>query len=578
MGIEEIKNEITLLFDMKEVSKRSNQFIGVGVIITAALMPVHYYDGHYLSALITFIFSAFLGVLWLMNRKGYTKYITVLSIIGINIFLTIFNLVEGIKMGDYLFFFPMLFALPFLVRNKKEYTKEVLIYFVFTAACFCVSVTFAPQVSHWQIITDEQYISIFYINAICSVLMSAIFAYLGIYFEKKYAAVLLDQKNRTEEAMKARSQFLSQMGHELRTPLNGIIGASNLLIKNNRLPEQDEYLTILKYCSNHMLELINNILDYNKIEAGKLDIHLTEMNLKQLIQNSLLPFSNRFDEKKVGLKAEIDPELDVHVMIDDIRMIQILNNLLSNALKFTEKGSVKLKVLRQTKDNQQIDVLFSVEDTGIGIHESDFPKIFESFGQVYTSATRQYEGTGLGLSISQRLLGLMGSKLELESEQGKGSIFSFLVRLTETETKKSQQSVTKMQNADLSGMRILLAEDNVINMLIAKKIMADWNVNLTTAENGLIALQALEIDSNYNIILLDLEMPEMDGYTAVREINRLYPDIPVLAFTAALIDQDMYTDLKNTGFADAVLKPCQPMVLLSKIRQYANCPTTLIAQ
>ena len=124
--------------------------------------------------------------------------------------------------------------------------------------------------------------------------MSAVFAYLGIYFERKYAAVLLDQKNRTEEAMKARSQFLSQMGHELRTPLNGIIGASNLLTKNNTLPEQSEYLNILKYCSNHMLELINNILDYNKIEAGKLDIHLTEMNLKQLIQNSVLPFSNRF--------------------------------------------------------------------------------------------------------------------------------------------------------------------------------------------------------------------------------------------------------------------------------------------
>ncbi|HET9279668.1 MAG TPA: ATP-binding protein, partial [Flavitalea sp.] len=398
----------------------------------------------------------------------------------------------------------------------------------------------------------------------------AVFAYLGIYFERKYAAVLLDQKNRTEEAMKARSQFLSQMGHELRTPLNGIIGASNLLTKNNTLPEQSEYLNILKYCSNHMLELINNILDYNKIEAGKLDIHLTEVNLKQLVQNSVLPFSNRFDEKKLGLKVQIDPDLDVNVMIDDIRLIQILNNLISNALKFTEKGYVNLKVFRKSKDNQMIDVSFSVEDTGIGIEKSDFPKIFESFGQVYTSTTRQYEGTGLGLSISQRLLNLMGSNLELESEPGKGSTFSFSVRLKQTTTNNTTNSAAKMQNTDLSGMRILIAEDNVINMLMAKKIMADWNVNLTTAENGLKALQSLETDANYNIILLDLEMPEMDGYTAVREINKLYPGIPVLAFTAALIDQDMYSDLKDTGFVDAVLKPCQPMELLSKIRQYAN--------
>lgn len=570
MRIEDIKNEITLLFDMKEVSKRSIQFIGVGVIITAALVPVHIYDGHYISAIITSIFSAFLGGVWFMHKRGWTKHTTVISIIGINIFLTLFNIVEGIKMGDYLFFFPMLFALPFLVRNKKEYTKEVFLYFIFTAICFCISVSISPEVSPWQKITDEQYESIFYINAICAVLMSAVFAYLGIYFERKYAAVLLDQKNRTEEAMKARSQFLSQMGHELRTPLNGIIGASNLLTKNNTLPEQSEYLNILKYCSNHMLELINNILDYNKIEAGKLDIHLTEMNLKQLIQNSVLPFSNRFDEKKLELKVDIDPELDVNVMIDDIRMIQILNNLISNALKFTEKGFVKLKVAITGKANQQIDVTFSVQDTGIGIHKNDFPKIFESFGQVYTSTTRQYEGTGLGLSISQRLLALMNSKLELESEPGKGSVFSFTIRLKQTSTSKAQHAGTKMQTTDLSGMRILIAEDNVINMLIAKKIMADWNVTLTTAENGLKALQSLETDANYNIILLDLEMPEMDGYTAVREINKLYPGIPVLAFTAALIDQDMYSDLKNTGFVDAVLKPCQPMELFSKIRQYAN--------
>ena len=546
------------------------QFIGVGIIITAGLIPVHIYDGHHLSAVITGIFSAFLGGVLLMHKKGLTKYTTVISIIGINIFLTVFNFIEGIRMGDYLFFFPMLFALPFLVRNKKKYTREVFLYFVFTSVCFCVSVSISPQVGRWQTITDEQYESIFYINAICAVLMSAVFAYLGIYFERKYAAVLLDQKNRTEEAMKARSQFLSQMGHELRTPLNGIIGASNLLTKNNTLPEQSEYLDILKYCSNHMLELINNILDYNKIEAGKLDIYVSETNLKQLVQNCVLPFNNGFDKKKLELKVIIDPELDVNVMIDDIRMIQILNNLISNALKFTEKGYVKLKVFRKAKDNHMIDVSFAVEDTGIGIARADFPKIFESFGQVYTSTTRQYEGTGLGLSISQRLLNLMGSQLELDSEPGKGSTFSFSVKLKQTNTNTAEHSAAKMQNTDLSGMRILIAEDNVINMLIAKKIMADWNVNLTTAENGLKALQSLEMDANYNIILLDLEMPEMDGYTAVREINKLYPGIPVLAFTAALIDQSMYSDLKNTGFVDAVLKPCQPMELFSKIRQYAN--------
>lgn len=569
MKIGDIKKEITVLFDMKEVSKRSAQFIGFGVIITALLAILHFLDGHHLSAIITFIFCLFLGFIWLMHKKGFAKHTPVVSIIGINAFLCLFNFVEGLQMGNFLFFFPMLFALPFLVRNKRKYTREVFSYFIFTALCFCVCVCFAPSASPWQRITDTQYRMVFYMNCISAVFLSAVFAYLSIYFERKYAIVLLEQKNRTEEATKARSQFLSQMGHELRTPLNGIIGASNLLAKQDTLPEQEEFLDILKYCSNHMLELINNILDYNKMEAGKLDIHLTAVNLKQLVQSSVIPFYNRFEDKKVKLIVDIDVP-DINLMVDDIRVIQILSNLISNALKFTEKGHVKLKVLCIGSEEQMIDVLFIIEDTGIGIDKKYFPKIFESFEQVYTSATRQYEGTGLGLSISQKLLALMGSKLELKSELGKGSSFSFSIKLKQTITGKVHGDVEKYQSADLSGMRVLIAEDNVINMLIAKKIMADWNVSLTTAENGRQALDSLKFDANYNIILLDLEMPEMDGYTAVREINKLYPGIPVLAFTAASVDQEMHSDLKNTGFVDAVLKPCQPMELFSKIRQYAN--------
>lgn len=370
--------------------------------------------------------------------------------------------------------------------------------------------------------------------------------------------------------MKARSQFLSQMGHELRTPMNGILGATNLLTKQKIIPGQAEYLDILKYCSNHMLELINNILDYNKIEAGKLDLLTTEINLKKLLQNASLPFHNRFDEKKVELKVEIDEELNEFVIIDEIRMIQILNNLLSNALKFTESGYVKLKVTCASKEKDRLSADFTVEDTGIGIAKQDFNKIFESFEQVYSASTRKYEGTGLGLSIAQSLLNLMDSRLELESEPQKGSRFSFSIHLPRVQINKQFPGAVNIQENDLSGMRILIAEDNLINMLVAKKMLQSWNVSFTTAENGIEVLQSLETNADYNLILMDLEMPEMDGYTAVREIRKLYPTIPVLAYTAALIDQEMYTDLKETGFVDAVLKPCQPAELFSKIRQYAN--------
>ena len=372
--------------------------------------------------------------------------------------------------------------------------------------------------------------------------------------------------------MQARSQFLSQMGHELRTPMNGILGATNLLAKQKMMPGQAEYLSILKYCSNHMLELINNILDYSKIEAGKLDLHASEAKLKSLLQNAALPFYNRFEEKRVELIVDIDEALDETVVVDEIRMIQVLNNLLSNALKFTESGYVKLKVSCVRKEKHVLKIHFLVEDTGIGIAKTDFHKVFASFEQVYSASTRKYEGTGLGLSISQRLLNLMDSKLELESEPGKGSRFFFTVELVRSHNDAQDSDKTPVHETDLSGMRIMIAEDNLINMLVAKKMLQGWNVSFSTAENGVEVLESLKADADYNLILMDLEMPVMDGYTAVKEIRKLYPSIPVLAYTAALIDQEMYTGLKDSGFIDAVLKPCQPSELFSKIRQYAIPP------
>lgn len=570
MLFKETKTEITLVHDIDEVSKRSVQFVGAALVVALINIPINIYVGHKLTTIILSSFCVLLIVILFMLKRGYSRYTKALTIAGINVFFILFNFSDGLRMGNYIYFFPLLFALPFLISSKNQYNKEVLVYFLLTVICFGICIGFVPNESTWQTIDESQYSSSFVVNCFCAVVLSSAFGYLGITFEQKYSRELLEQKNRKEEAMKARQQFLSQMGHELRTPMNGILGATNLLSKQNMMPLQAEYFNILKYCSNHMLELINNILDYNKIEAGKLDLHTTEINLKQLLLNAALPFHNRFDEKRVEFKIEIDENLDEIVVIDEIRVIQILNNLLSNALKFTESGYVKLNVTCTRKERQMITAHFLVEDTGIGIAKKDFHKIFQSFEQVYSASTRKYEGTGLGLSISEKLLNLMDSRLVLESEIDKGSKFSFSIDLVKTISEKQDMGLTKVQDADLSGMRILIAEDNLINMLVAKKMLQGWNVSLTTAENGIQVLQSLETDAAYNLILMDLEMPEMDGYTAVREIRKLYPSIPVLAYTAALIDQEMYTDLKETGFVDAVLKPCQPLELFSKIRQYAN--------
>jgi signal transduction histidine kinase len=566
----DVENEITLIHDAKEVSKRSVQFIAVTLIIALINLPINLYVRNYLTMFFLFLFCVFLIVVLFMLRTRYTKHTQILIITGINGFLTVINFTDGLRMGNYLYFFPLLFALPFFISSQRKYNKQVLLYFMLTVLSFCSCITFVPDESRWQEIREEQYSSSFAINCVCAIVLSGVFSYLGIFFERKYSRELVQQKHRAEEAMKARSQFLSQMGHELRTPMNGIIGATNLLSKQTILPDQIEYHDILKYCSNHMLELINNILDYNKIEAGKLELHLTDVNLKQLLQNAAIPFYNRFDEKSVELKVEIDDSLNESLMLDEIRMIQILNNLISNALKFTDAGYVRIKASCIVNNENIVTANFLVEDTGIGIAKKDFNKVFESFEQIYSAGTRKHRGTGLGLSIAQRLLNLMESRLELESEPGKGSSFSFSINFLKASKEKYKPAASNIHENDLSGMRILIAEDNLINMLIAKKILQAWNVSLTTAENGVEVLQSLENNSDYNLILMDLEMPHMDGYTAVREIKKLYPTIPVLAYTAALIDQEMYVNLKETGFVDAVLKPCQPVELFSKIRQYAN--------
>jgi CheY-like chemotaxis protein/nitrogen-specific signal transduction histidine kinase len=396
-----------------------------------------------------------------------------------------------------------------------------------------------------------------------------VFAMAYIIFEKKYINELMEQSKRMIDS---RSQFLATMSHELRTPLNGIIGVINLLKQDHSLSQHGEYLQTLKYCSDHMLQQVNNILDFNKLEAEKLEIHPVELNLRQLLLNVGIPFFSLYKEKGLDLLIEIDPALDTLVMADDLRLIQVFNNLLSNALKFTDKGFVKLEVKCKNKDKNFVEASFIVTDTGIGIDETDQKKIFESFWQVYDENTRKFTGTGLGLTICVRLLRLMNSKLVLVSEKGKGSKFSFDLKFEYATDKKQISGSSQKTEDDLTGIRILLAEDNQVNMMVAKKILTGFKANPTCVYNGKEALEALQRDASFDVILLDLEMPVMNGYTAIFEIKKLYPHIPVIAFTASLVDQKMLADLVESGFSDCITKPFQPHQLLAGIKKYLSKP------
>jgi CheY-like chemotaxis protein len=332
----------------------------------------------------------------------------------------------------------------------------------------------------------------------------------------------------------------------------------------NYLEGQKPQLDILKYSSEHMMLLINDILDYNKIEAGKLELEAAPVNIKELATRIAAQFSPQITAKGLHFYTEVDEGLDIEVITDPTRVNQVLCNLLSNAIKFTKEGSICLLIKRIFASSTKVTIQFMVVDTGIGIPKEKQKEIFTSFTQADVNTTRKYGGTGLGLSISKELVNMFNSELIVESTPGKGSVFQFTVEWNINIHRKMYINEDKAKDLrSLDGTRILLAEDNPVNMAIAKRFLKKWGIELTEAVNGKLAVEAFR-NGEFDLILLDLEMPEMDGAAALLEIRKINPEIPILAFTAAAYD-NMLADLLQKGFIDFIPKPFRPEDLHSKI-------------
>lgn len=384
---------------------------------------------------------------------------------------------------------------------------------------------------------------------------------------KRQEAELLKAKEEAENAGRIKEQFLSTMSHEIRTPLNAIIGTTNLLELEHPELSDSNRLKMLKFGSNNLLSLINDILDFQKIESGHLEIIQSDVNLRELSENIVETWRTVPHSVNVDLVLNYSTDLNDFYVCDSVRLTQILNNLISNAIKFTEKGSVELEV----SPFEGGMVRFSVHDTGIGISEDKLETIFETFKQIHNQQTLKAGGTGLGLSISKKLVHMMGGTLEVTSTVGVGTNFHFSVPMGFSDGQSIAQKPVVADKERLN-LVVLLAEDNLANQEIARAFLVRWGVRVDIANNGKEAVEMIS-KKPYDLVLMDVRMPVLDGYEATRQIREkketYFKNVPIIALTASTLTESR-AKMEESGMTDAISKPFDPQDLFDKIISYSR--------
>ncbi len=381
-------------------------------------------------------------------------------------------------------------------------------------------------------------------------------------------------KIRAEQDKIAKAEFLSTMSHEIRTPINGVIGVANLLKSENLTASQKELVNTLSFSSNHLLAVVTDILDFSKIESGNITFDNVQFNLQEICKSVIGLFEPAASEKSISLTLNGDNAAAEYLTGDSVRLCQILNNLVGNAIKFTDAGKivVSYKIVSQS-DNKQI-ISFSITDTGIGIANEKLHTIFDSFSQADKSITTNYGGTGLGLAITKKLIELQGGNIAVDSVVNKGTVFTFQLSfgIVNTVTYQAEKITREHSVSNLHGLRVLVAEDNKINALILHKFLLKWNASMELAVNGQEAIDKLQ-NHHYDLILMDLHMPIMDGREATKWIREnktaSYSNIPIVALTADATSETQ-KQILALGFDEYVTKPFKPNNLYAVLEKFCS--------
>jgi len=446
-------------------------------------------------------------------------------------------------------FFYIAFALFICVRVVKF--KRVGAAFALMSCGVMLLVFLIINLNYFQVVGTEKWI-VFIGYVLFFFLQSLVLSH-------RFAYALRKAADEAQQGLKTKTEFLSTMSHEIRTPLNVVIGMAHLMLRSTPRRDQEKNLNVLLFSANNLLSIVNDILDYNKIEAGKINFEMVPMDIASIAQYITGGLSSKAVEKNINLSTDIDSRITHKIIGDPTRTSQVIYNLVHNAIKFTEQGSVQLSIQAEKITDDKITLTIKVTDTGIGIEPDKQQLIFDRFTQADSSTSRSYGGTGLGLAITKRILELQGVVLNLWSEPGKGSAFYFSQNFTlsnEPVTTEGQYKNDLVSDKQLQDVHILVVEDNPFNIMVAQSLLERSGAIVEVATNGEEALEKIQ-PGKYQLVLMDLNMPVMDGFEATRHLRNRGITLPVIALTASL-PSEVEKDVQSAGLTDIVVKPFNP--------------------